>query len=420
MTTPTLEDTKFETISNPYLLVSGIPIQMDKDGVRWADSLWHKDLQRHLTYLSDFTLAAPLIKSKIPHNFLPLSTSPLLPKIKHVDLPSNSSLLEAFLHLPRTFFILWQAIGKAELIHIGIADWPRSLGWISTVITSFRKKFVILIIESAFWRVTGDEKRSWKKRVRELISEKLNRWCVRRSNLCIFTQPEYLKQLASHTHEHCHVMAASWIDSENILSNKEAQDSWNSKLSQKPHLGRFLFASRTIEAKGLLVFIEAILLLQEQKIPLHFEFFNFGELSSELKAALDKIKAPTTFRILESVHYGDPFFKILRDFDALIIPSLSDEQPRLVYDAYSQAVPVIGSDTAGLRICVQHGTTGILYPTGDRQALATQLQRAIEIPEELKRMGIASLEVVRPLTHTHMHLTRQNIISRALATYERS
>jgi hypothetical protein len=41
----------------------------------------------------------------------------------------------------------------------------------------------------------------------------------------------------------------------------------------------------------------------------------------------------------------EPFLSLLRGFDGALVPSLSDEQPRILYDAFSQAVPVIGSAT---------------------------------------------------------------------------
>ena len=53
-------------------------------------------------------------------------------------------------------------------------------------------------------------------------------------------------------------------------------------------------------------------------------------------------------RILEPVTYVEPFLSLLRGFDGALVPSLSDEQPRILYDAFSQAVPVIGSATGGI------------------------------------------------------------------------
>src|SRR5437763_3525524 len=54
-------------------------------------------------------------------------------------------------------------------------------------------------------------------------------------------------------------------------------------------------------------------------------------------------------RLLDPVPPGAPFLALVRRYHALLLPSLSDEQPRVVLDAASQAVPAIASDTDGLR-----------------------------------------------------------------------
>ncbi len=55
-----------------------------------------------------------------------------------------------------------------------------------------------------------------------------------------------------------------------------------------------------------------------------------------------KLKAHSVrVSLLEPVSYGT-FLNLLRGFDAILVPSLSDEQPRPIFDAFSQAVPVLG------------------------------------------------------------------------------
>ena len=53
--------------------------------------------------------------------------------------------------------------------------------------------------------------------------------------------------------------------------------------------------------------------------------------------------------------YGEPFFAMLRGHDLMAVPSLSDEQPRVIFDGFAQALPVIASDTPGIVECVTDG-----------------------------------------------------------------
>jgi glycosyltransferase involved in cell wall biosynthesis len=119
--------------------------------------------------------------------------------------------------------------------------------------------------------------------------------------------------------------------------------------------------------------------------------------------------------VLEPVPYGEPFFALLRRFDAVLVPSLADEQPRIVYDAYSQALPVLASATPGLQTCVTDGVNGRLFAPADAQALADTIAWAADEPAELQRLGLAALATARATTHQGMHRRRHALIARMLA-----
>lgn len=104
-----------------------------------------------------------------------------------------------------------------------------------------------------------------------------------------------------------------------------------------------------------------------------------------------------------------------------MVPSLGEEQPRILYDAFSQAIPVLGSDTAGIREVVTPEIDGWLAPPGDAAALAALLRGAAADPARLRQAGLASLAKARGLTHQEMHRRRSCLLRarcRALATPE--
>jgi glycosyltransferase involved in cell wall biosynthesis len=114
--------------------------------------------------------------------------------------------------------------------------------------------------------------------------------------------------------------------------------------------------------------------------------------------------------VLDPVPYGASFFELLRAYHVLLLPSLTEEQPRVLFDAYSQAVPVIASDTGGHRPYVQPDCTGWLVPAGDATALAAAIERACGSASELRTMGLAALEAVAGSTHRAMHRWRSRLI----------
>jgi glycosyltransferase involved in cell wall biosynthesis len=115
------------------------------------------------------------------------------------------------------------------------------------------------------------------------------------------------------------------------------------------------------------------------------------------------------------VPYDKSFFAALKGFDVLVVPSLADEQPRVVYDAYSQAVPVLASDTAGLRQCVEHGVTGVLFAVNDAAALKESIVSLEKDRDALARFAPEAVKKARSLTHQEMHRRRWRLLASALA-----
>ena len=118
--------------------------------------------------------------------------------------------------------------------------------------------------------------------------------------------------------------------------------------------------------------------------------------------------------VREPLPYGLPFYSLLREHDAIVVPSLTDEQPRVLFDALSQAVPVIGSDTGGVREVIAPEETGRLVPRGDVEGLAEAMFWALRNRPALRAMGLRGLELIRGRTHKAMHRSRGAIIRQAL------
>ena len=103
-------------------------------------------------------------------------------------------------------------------------------------------------------------------------------------------------------------------------------------------------------------------------------------------------------------------------YDAVLVPSVPDEQPRIAYDALSQAVPVLGSATGGISQVVESGVSGRLSPPNDVAALVESILWAGRHREELREMGLRGLASVRKATHQEMHRTRHKLLVQALGS----
>jgi glycosyltransferase involved in cell wall biosynthesis len=213
-----------------------------------------------------------------------------------------------------------------------------------------------------------------------------------------------------------HVINASWIDEENIISHADARESWAKKRIGADGKLKIIFVGRLVAAKGILVLLEAMKKSVCERVPVDLDILGDGDQLESCHIARDALKHSAQIRLLGTVPYGEELFELLRGYHAVVAPVLTDEQPRIVYDAYSQAVPVIASDTDGLRSCVENGTTGMLVNSNDHVALAHRLKWAQQNPEQLKLMGLAALDVARRLTHRAMHEKRWTLLLKLLST----
>jgi glycosyltransferase involved in cell wall biosynthesis len=165
-----------------------------------------------------------------------------------------------------------------------------------------------------------------------------------------------------------------------------------------------------VEAKGVLVLLEAVRQLAARGAPVEVAIMGNGEALARCHEMASVLGGPTRLEVIASRPYGPSFLEVLREYHGVVVPSLQDEQPRVIYDAYSQALPVLASATDGNRSCVQEGRTGLLIPAGDPVALTGGILRLLEEPGLARGLGMAAIRLARQETHLAMHLRRARVL----------
>jgi glycosyltransferase involved in cell wall biosynthesis len=341
---------------------------------------------------------------------VPLTSDTRFAGVSIIPLVSPRGMLSALVAVPLMALQLWRAIRKAELVHTGVAGWPIPYGWIAAPIARLLRKKLMIVVESAPWRLAPGLPRGMKARAMGWLCESMARWCVGHSDLAIFTQEEYRRTLLVRKPEIGHVIHASWIDDDSILSESDADAAWQRKLELGTGSICLLFAGRLEARKGVTVLLQAIRLLAAKNLDVTLDMLGSGDLFSTCQRIGDELRGRIRVNMLGTVAYGAPLFNLLRNYHAVVVPSISDEQPRIVYDAYSQAVPALGTRTAGLRDCIDEDVTGWLVEPNDPAALAATIERASNEVGALRRMGMAALVAARSMTHQRMHLDRQRLL----------
>ncbi|MEG4014867.1 MULTISPECIES: glycosyltransferase [unclassified Microcoleus] len=397
-------------IDKRYLLVLNIKSSGDEKGSRYLDPLWAKDLIQHFKYLTNFTLAAPHTLEPLSENTIEVDAASFA-GAKFIDLPSPNSYAQSILMLPATIAKLWDAIASADIVHSGVAGWPIPMAWLVTPIVLIQRKQYLIVVESAPWRLAPGIPASSQAKILAHISERLNRWCINKADLTIFTQAEYQQSLLTNRDKLSHIINASWIDEENIISEADATQIWQEKIStSSPKQLKILFAGRLRPDKGVLVLLEAMKILDEENISIKLDILGEGKLLSNCQAASKALHNSAQIEILGTLPYGPKLFERFQQYHAVVVPSISDEQPRIVYDAYSQAVPILGSNTGGLRDCIENEKTGMLIAPNDPLALANLLKQSAENLNKLQNMGMAARKKACTLTHQEMHRQRWQLL----------
>lgn len=408
---------KMKYVIYKYLLIIMIPVYKLTDGSRLVEELWHKDLLGHLEEINELVLASPT-RTEVPPEgrYLAIKSRPGQGVIRFVDLPPcYPKLAGALRGVPWAVFRLWRAMDDVEVVHVN----AELYGWLGALLAKFRGRFVFMNIESAGWRQWM--KPPWRpsRLLRGLVYEALTRFGVNLSDLITFTHAGYRDDfLHESMKSKGHVVPASWVDGETILSDAIAVKLWDEKLKEPLRPLRIVFAGTLAESKGIRVFLTALELLTRRGVSIDAWVYGTGAMDSDVKIAVACLGPPVSLSVGGKVAYGPDFFAMLRTMDILVVPSLSDEQPRVVYDAWSQALPVIASDTPGLRQCVTDGKNGFMIPRGDPSALASTIERLASARKSLRTLGMGGLETARSWTHSRMHSYRGTLIRDALRVWK--
>jgi glycosyltransferase involved in cell wall biosynthesis len=78
---------------------------------------------------------------------------------------------------------------------------------------------------------------------------------------------------------------------------------------------------------------------------------------------------------------------LLAEADALVLASRSEGRPNVVLEAMASGLPVVATDIAGVTELVIAGETGLIFPVGDAERLATCIQTLASNPDLRRTLG---------------------------------
>jgi glycosyltransferase involved in cell wall biosynthesis len=141
----------------------------------------------------------------------------------------------------------------------------------------------------------------------------------------------------------------------------------------------FLYLGRLAAEKGIATLAAAARLGQQT-----VRVAGDGPASDLLNAAAASCRLSVLGRLSTPEAHGE-----MASCVALLVPSLWFEGfPMVVLEAYASGTPVIASRIGSLAEVIEDGTTGLLVPPGDADALAAAIAWADDHPSEMRAMGL--------------------------------
>lgn len=394
----------------PYLLVLfSLGIMRNAQGQRYIDSLWARDLIEHARYIKELTIIASTSNDLPATDATLIDEHPLLSAIRIFEIPQPKSTLSAIKNTPKVTALIWRELKRAKLVHSSVVSWPIPEAWLITPMLFFRKRLHLIIVESAFWRVSQNEP-SIVKKIRANVHEFLSRKCLERADLSIFTHAGYMDSLLKKNTSRGHIISASWINESDILSEQALQEQIKLKLLDINQPIRLIFAGRLNQDKGVDFLINVIADIAKDAKILTLDIYGDGVLKEACEKIIAERGLSEQVRLRGMVNYGDEFYALLNNFDLMVVPSLTDEQPRIVYDAYSQGLPVLASDTAGLKQCVVDAKTGWLFNMGNKLSLEQKLLEIMSQRAHLAKLSADCVTYAHSMTHQEMHRRRLKLL----------
>ncbi len=94
--------------------------------------------------------------------------------------------------------------------------------------------------------------------------------------------------------------------------------------------------------------------------------------------------------MIEFPGYKEDIPAILNGTDIFVLPSYSEGLSNALMEAMASGCACLATDVGGNRFLIQNGVSGLLFPPGDREALAAHLRRVLDDPAKRKSMGEAA------------------------------
>ncbi len=409
-----------------YVLITYLPYSLTEKGQFKVDiDGWYWDLKAHMDYFDDLHVFAPMNEEIIPDtedltNVFSSDEIQFHPLPYFENQANFKDQAKFLLTLPKVVSIINREIKKDDIIHCtGNAIPP--LGLIINFMCFLKGyKNRLLVMDADFISDMDLYSRTSENifsrgfyTLLKAIYYPIYKYAINKTPLILVGGDNLLQRYGDDGNVVKY--KNSWIKRKDIISDSMLNEKIHNRSGDHINL---CFSATLIPKKNPSCAVKTVKILKERGIPCKLDIlpipFNGDTLEEEIKELIEKYELSDMVKIWGIVPYGEPFYKAIREHDIILVPNLSDEQPRIIFDAMANGTVVIGPTSKGFAI-ISNYENGILCNPQDPECFANAVEKLYHDRKILNKIALKGLETIKNNTIEKMHHSRKTYI---LETFE--
>ena len=355
-------------------------------------------------YFRNVTLCSRLHERSQPESYTIPQTN-----IEICAFPYYKSMIDFFaksiILLPKIWHIIKINFHKWDLLWL---TWPHPLSLLMLIKAKRAEKLCILVIRQNLRELVKQRYNGWQKIMAVFLVDFLE-WQLRRrcENVVILTVGHEMYRKFSQHFCNVHAIEISLISQSNLT-----------ELSPSPRLSnpnpvRLLFVGRLEPEKGLPSLLDALVLLKQQNRNVHLDIVGSGVEEEFLKELAAKLKIARNLTFHGYVPFGEDLFSYYRGASVLVLPSLSEGIPQVLWEAMAFNVPIVATRIPSIQGVIRHGQNGILTEPDSSAALSEAIGSLLDHPTVAAKL----CRQARADSHSHTMEVQHETILKTLASY---
>jgi len=404
-------------INTKYVLFNSTPLLLDEHGRYLCDPFWAKELKRHIEYIADLHLCCPIIKTDknsdmeqlkktVSYNFGDL-TDITDYQLKIVPLAYSKGWFNVFKYFIPNFLKINNALSPHCVAHSDCAGWPFPLSFYLLPLKFFKQFTWVIVLESTFFLMNKGDAFNLRKFISHHLNLLLLPLVLKAADARLFTHQKYKNIFLKNTDKNVYIFQYSMIDDEYFIEEPTLIEKLKDIQQRKV---RFLMAGRLVHEKGVQLLLDAIDVLRQKNIEAEINIMGSGTLEAACRAFAAKPQGSVTMQFIEPIPYGKGFYDYLSSYDFLMLPNLSEEQPRIIFDSFGQGLSIVASDTEGLVATCTHDENAIIFKRGDVQSLSNAIESIVLQKDKIINLGLNGFRYAKSRTHQKMHQDRETFL----------